>query len=512
MKWKYIKTHNLLKISIFILILCVGIVLSAGAKGCNSKTANTAVGSSISTFRINAPSSLTATAVFYSQINMTWQDNSDNEDGFEIERRTLDTPYSLLATISADIISYSDNELLPFTYYYYRVLALNTIGDRSVWSNEANMRTLNLSWIAVTAGGAHTFALTTDGKVWSWGRNDVGQLGLADDTYSNRFTPSLIESSFDWAIFEDIAAVDAGFFYSCALKSNQPASGLAGGTIWSWGNNAYGQLGQGNTNSYYAPVQIGTDSDWIQISAGESHTAGLKTSGTLWLWGSNNNGQLGDGTTNDRLTPIQIGMETDWSIVQAGWADSISIVGYTIALKVNQTFWSWGNNEYGQLGDGTTDIRTSPRQIGVDSDWWNITSGRYHTIGLKTNGTLWAWGRNDSGQLGRANTIIPGQVGTNSDWAQVTSGAYHTFGLKVDGTLWAWGNNEYGQLGDGTTTNKSSPLQVGIDSDWSQITGGLWHSLGIKTNRTLLAWGRNYLGRLGLGDMVDRVTPTLVGN
>jgi YD repeat-containing protein len=156
----------------------------------------------------------------------------------------------------------------------------------------------------------------------------------------------------------------------------------------------------------------------------------VKTDGTLWAWGYNGFGELGDGTTTQRVTPVQVGTDTRWASVAAGqW--------HTVAVKTDGTLWAWGNNSYGQLGDGTTTQRHAPVQVGIDTNWasvaGSVAAGYGHTVATKTDGTLWAWGYNASGQLGNGTTtqrVTPMQVGTDTHWASVAAGFYHTIGLR----------------------------------------------------------------------------------
>ncbi len=296
--------------------------------------------------------------------------------------------------------------------------------------------------------------------------------------------------------------VAAGSAHSLLLKQN--------GTLWAWGNNQSGQLGDGDwsTTDKHSPVQVGTSMDWVAVTAGGWHALGIKSDGTLWAWGNNQSGQLG--TTTDKHSPVQVGTSTDWVAVSAGGP-------HTLGLKSDGTLWAWGYNNYGQLGDGSTTNSSSPVQVGTSTDWIAVTAGEDHTLGIKSDGTLWAWGMNIHGQLGDGDWSTtdkhsPVQVGSSTDWMAVNAGSFHTLGIKSDGTLWAWGMNEWGQLGDGTTTDKRSPVQVGSSTDWVAVTAGGRHTLGLKSDGTLWAWGANIYGGLGDGTTTDKHSPVQVGS
>ncbi|MFC1779696.1 DUF1566 domain-containing protein [Thermodesulfobacteriota bacterium] len=341
-------------------------------------------------------------------------------------------------------------------------------------------------------GGGYYYSayVRDDGTLWSWGKNNYGQLG--DGTLLAHYVPELVGVDTDW----DHLSVGAS--HVLAIKED--------GTLWAWGNNQSGQLGDGSTTNRLVPVQIGSDSDWLQISAGGSHSLGIKTDGTLWAWGNNGSGRLGDGTTVSRNLPTQIGSDTAWDLVSAGSAQSL-------ALKADGTLWSWGDNSFGELGDGTTVGHLTPEKDETDSRWLKIHSDFRYSAGIKANGSLWAWGDNLYGQLGigtsgfYANELSPVRVGDESSWTQVSAQFDHTLAIKSDGTLWAWGQNNDGQLGDGTNVKKLSPVQVGVDQDWSFVETGLSHSLALKSQDSLWSWGSGGWGVLGDGTSTGRLVP-----
>lgn len=250
-----------------------------------------------------------------------------------------------------------------------------------------------------------------------------------------------------------------------------------------------------------------------QISAGGFHTAALKIGKTVWTWGDNTYGQLGDGTNNDSNTPVQVSDISDGIAIAGGY-------WHTIALKSDGTVWTWGNNSYGQLGNSTNSDSNAPVQVSDIGDVAAIAGGYWHTIALKSDGTVWTWGNNTYGQLGDGtsnDSNTPIQVSDISDVVAIAGGYWHTIVLKSDGTVWTWGNNTYGQLGDGTNTDRNTPVQVDELSDINvnvdtviPITGGHWHTVALKVDGTVWACGNNFYGQLGDGSNSDSNTPVQV--
>jgi len=305
----------------------------------------------------------------------------------------------------------------------------------------------NSDWAYVSAGWDHTAAVRADGTLWTWGWNNVGQLGDGTMGIANyRNTPAQIGTDTNWV------SVSAGSGHTAAIRTD--------GTLWVWGNNENGQLGIGTVGGFIpVPVQVQAGTLWESVSAGSNHTAAIRTDGSLWAWGFNGQGRLGDGTTTQRITPVRIGADNDWASVSAGNA-------HTAAVRTGGTLWTWGFNGQGRLGDGTTTNRSSPVQIHAGRTWTSVSAGSTHTAAIMENGTLWAWGFNSHGRLGSGvaagEMSFPSRVRTMTDvtWASIYAGGSHTVAVGTDGTLWAWGNNWDNQLGDDTMTNRYIQIQV----------------------------------------------------
>jgi hypothetical protein len=301
--------------------------------------------------------------------------------------------------------------------------------------------------------------------------------------------------------------VRAGRNHSLAIKKD--------GSLWAWGRNDYGQLGDGTNTDRPAPVRIGSATDWLSVSTGADHTLALKKDGSLWAWGRNNGGQLGDGTNTDRSSPIRIGSATDWLVVSAG--DSFSL-----ALEKDGSLWAWGWNNFGQLGDGTRANRSNLTRIGSANDWLTVRAGGGQSLAIKKDGSLWAWGRNDYGQLGDGTNTdrpSPARVGSATDWLAVSAGGYHSLVLEKDGSLWAWGGNTGGQLGDGTNTDRFSPVRVEVPlqpdvPQTTKVLGGtaLSELQSVSPDKSVLVFSPSSAPSLAPGDVivagVSATTPT----
>ena len=286
--------------------------------------------------------------------------------------------------------------------------------------------------------------------------------------------------------------------------------------IFAWGYNQSGQLGQNERfNNRSSPVQIGSFVNWDSVTKGFNQTVtAIKQDGTLWAWGAGSQGQIGDGETIARSSPVQVGFDTNW-------LKSSSAALATLAIRTTGTLWSWGSLTNGISGRNNNSGQVnSPVQVGSLTTWADISADKaQHCLAVTTSGTLFSWGLNDNGQLG-SNTITnlssPVQVGALTNWSKGFAGAVTSFAVKTDGTLWAWGRGDYGMLGLNSVTSRSSPVQVGALTNWSKVStqssaSVAGFTLAVKTDGTLWSWGRNLYGVLGHNDDVNRSSPVQIG-
>lgn len=282
------------------------------------------------------------------------------------------------------------------------------------------------------------------------------------------------------------------------------------------GANNFGQIGN-NTTSYATDYTqpVGNAVAYTKICASTNSTFGIKTDGTLWAWGDNSRGELGDNTTVKKSSPVQtVSFGTSWSSVS-------SRTIHASAIKTDGTLWNWGSDNFGELGTNTNISGTSSpvQTCAFGTNWSKVATGNSFVGATKTDGTLWLWGHNIYGQLGNNSTTAlgfgvssPVQTCTfSTDWSSIACGFDHSAAIKKDGTLWCWGRNSFGQLGCNDTTDKSSPIQtVAYGTSWQKVFCGNTFTLGIKNDGTLWSWGYNYTGSLGDNTSINKSSPVQV--
>jgi alpha-tubulin suppressor-like RCC1 family protein len=323
-------------------------------------------------------------------------------------------------------------------------------------------------------------------KVFGWGRNTLGQLGNESPVDTSYMVQS--GSNTKWKV------VEAGTAHTSAIKQD--------GTLWAWGSNNYGEIGNGTVgNMYSSPVQVGSLTDWAQVSCGYFTTMALKTDGTFWGWGYAWWLDLPGASIS---SPIQIGTDTNWKQLHAGPSTLVSLI------KDDGTIWTCGYDEAGAggLGNGATTWQSLPVQVGLLSDWEQVACGYAHMLAVKNDGTLWGWGVSGNGQLGY-DGYAPGndwgksspiQIGSLNNWRQPACGFRWSLAIKTDGTMWGWGHNFSGAVGTGavSNTNVYSPTQIGSLTDWKYVDSSTNHSNAVKVDGTLWGWGMNGYGEMGL--------------
>lgn len=353
-----------------------------------------------------------------------------------------------------------------------------------------------VTWRQVSAGTFHTCAVATTGRLYCWGYDARGALGVGGGATWRSTPVEVAGAPQDWASVS--AHGWSGSSHTCAITTS--------GRLFCWGSDGHGQLGDDDALvDQSVPVEVaGQSTRWATVSLGDRHTCATRTSGRLYCWGDDWSGQVGDGgvPAASRPVPVEVfGRTADWTSVSAGSS-------HTCGRKTSGRLYCWGDNGERQLGDGTERGRRFPREVaGGTADWSSVSAGHRHTCARKLNRRMFCWGDNFTGQLGNGRTsasgsAVPVEVGAHTaDWAGVTAGAWHTCARKTNRQLFCWGRDTVGALGDDAVfASRTTPVQVaGRHTDWASIDAGYFHACGIRAAERLFCWGGQSFGDLGHG-------------
>jgi alpha-tubulin suppressor-like RCC1 family protein len=374
---------------------------------------------------------------------------------------------SLISQVEGDLTEYfvTDSAIIDQyaktgTLWSFGYNTNRQLGDNTTLSRSSPVQTVvgGTNWKFIANGGQfHTMALKTDGRLWGWGDNTYGQNGSGSIL---KQTPSeVVGYTSNWK------TVSCGNYFSQGIKTD--------GTLWIWGRTAFDST---DTLTYTTtPTQLFSGTNWKEIACGAYNAGAIKTDGTLWTWGDNLYGQLGrNSATTIDLSPAQVGSGTNWKQISFG-------TSFAIGIKTDGTMWAWGLNSLFQLGLGTNTTISTPVQIGTGTTWKQVSCGIVHSGAIKTDGTLWMFGNGSNGALGAYLGTTPTQTylgGTN--WKQVACKSYTTAAIKTDGTLWTWGFNNVGQLGTGKTFDEYTPVQtIAGGNNWKQVSCGTYFTNAI---------------------------------
>ena len=383
-----------------------------------------------------------------------------------------------------------------------RVTLGETPGELVVRASVENLTPVDFSITAVDPSVILTFTAVSAGGSHTCGVTDAGAAycwgenpfgQLGDGTTTQRLTPAPVAGELS---FVEVSALGAR--HTCGLT--------AAGAAYCWGQNMLGQLGDGTTTPRLTPVPVAGGLSFVALSAGTLHTCGVTTAGAAYCWGGNTNGQLGDEPTapSERLTPSLVAGNLTFASVSARGF-------YTCGVTVEGAAYCWGDNSEGQLGDGTTGQRLTPVPVAGSLSFTSISAGFSHSCGLTAAGVAYCWGSNSFGQLGDGTTtqrLIPVPVVGEVSFTMVSAGGGATCGAAVAGAAYCWGDNSEGQLGNGTTDQRLTPGPVAGELDFAALSAGGGHTCGLAAAGSAYCWGDNRSGQLGDGTTTDRHMPT----
>jgi alpha-tubulin suppressor-like RCC1 family protein len=332
-------------------------------------------------------------------------------------------------------------------------------GNTTSYSIPASISS-TINWSAITCGFGHAAALNkTNGLAYSWGYNNVGQLGINSTT--NASTPQSVSSATSWK------SIQAGYNFTIAING---ANGLA----YAWGASDYGELGNNTRTNSSIPVSVSSATSWTMISTTPSSDTVMAINGAnglLYGWGYNAYGNIGNNSTTSYSVPTSVSSATSWKFVSCGGFHTVAIAGS------NGLAYAWGLNNYGQLGTGNRTNYSIPTSVSSTISWAAVACGIYYTVAIAgSNGLAYAWGDNTYGQLGNNSTTsysVPTSVSSATSWKSIQAGDYHAMTVQgSNGLVYGWGQNTSGELGNNTRTNCSVPTSVSLGINLTAVACG----------------------------------------
>lgn len=544
-----------------------------------------------------APSDLAASVGTSQQVRLTWIDNTTTESGFVVERASGSDQFSAVAVVGPNTVSYLDATITSGVQYQYRIRAFNPAGSATSSTTSVQPAPPTVSGVipdqgplaggtAITiigtgftapaaatiggnavaglqvvsstqltgtapagsspgfkdvvvttsagtatcagcftyaaiqmrpeqldAGAYHTCGITEDGAMQCWGWNGYGQLGTGSMLGPQSCGDGAPCSTLPVAVSGGLTftAVAAGGWHTCGLAS--------GGVPYCWGDNQYGELGNGTSLPDSTPHAVGGGLTFITLAVGTMHSCGLTGTGLAYCWGVNDVGELGSGSTVWSNTPVAVSGGLVFKALVATDRNTCGLTGSGVA-------YCWGDNTYGVLGNGST---TGPQQCSYGGQSWAcstvpvpvsggftfaaLTSNGGHTCGLTGSGVAYCWGANAGGELGNGtitNSSTPVAVNGSLTFSRLAAGTSHTCGVTASGVAYCWGRNADGQLGTGSTDPSVTPVAVSGDLTFTALTAGMAHTCGLTGGGVAYCWGYNGSGDLGNGTTISSSTPVAV--
>jgi len=351
--------------------------------------------------------------------------------------------------------------------------------------------------------------LKSNGACWTWGINTYGQLG--NNTTTSYSSPIAVVGSHS---FKKIV-LGGTLSYGCIFGLK------ADGSLWGWGLNNYGQLGDNSITNRSSPVAVVGNHRFVNVASAARFCVGLKIDGSLWAWGGNQAGELGINNLTSYSSPVAVVGNHDFVQIACGSTSEgvhtgLEDAGFVIALKADGSAWAWGDNNAGVLGTNNATSYSSPVAVVGNHAFISVKSGLMNTIALKSDGSTWGWGYNDFGNLGdnsRTSRSSPVAVVGSHQFVEVSQDWSHSAGRKADGSVWCWGSNLYGLLGTNNATSYSSPVAVVGSHSFVQFACTRYGNAGLKIDGSLWTWGRGENGRLGTNTVISYSSPVaVVGN